>query len=596
MENYFYKIKYIFFFIILFMISDFSGYGQTPYVTIWKTNNVAHGTSDSNQILVPAIGSYSYTWEEVGHPNNSGSGTGTGDELITFPHSGIYQLQMLPTSNVPFSGISFKYNPSSIAQDNVKLIDIEQWGSVSWTSFEYAYSGATHLTITATDKPDLSRITNISYAFYNTKMDSIPNLNSWDVTKVQNMSHLFAGDSNFNQYIGDWDVSNVEDMSAMFEGNTHFNQPLGTWHVDKVKNMNALFHDAKQFNQPIGAWNVSRVEDMAGMFAGAVSFNQPIDHWNVTKVHSMNNMFNNARKFNQPIGNWDVQNVTDMGSMFEQAFSFNQPIGQWQVGRVEEMYHLFLDDTSFNQPIGGWDVSHVQSMNSMFEQATHFNQPIDDWDVSQVTFMDNMFWNATHFGQPLNSWDVSRVRYMDNMFHNAKKFDQTLENWNLAGLNDDGRIYAEMSFKNSGMSCENYSRTLLGWAINPATPSRVNLDATGLQYSKVVQHFYDSLSKAKEWNIYGDTEGNCPLFGKIFDASAIKIYPNPAHSFIIITGLDEGESIKLIDITGRTLQSWKTDGGSKQLDLSAYADGVYSVMVFYGNYQLIAQKIVKVEE
>lgn len=58
---------------------------QNPYITIWQTDIEGYGTSANNQIEIPAIGDFSYTWEEVASPNNNGSGTGSGLTLLTFP-------------------------------------------------------------------------------------------------------------------------------------------------------------------------------------------------------------------------------------------------------------------------------------------------------------------------------------------------------------------------------------------------------------------------------------------------------------------------------------------------------------------------------
>ena len=41
-------------------------------------------------------------------------------------------------------------------------------------------------------------------------------ISEWDVSKVTDMSSLFAGLRYFNEDISDWDVSNVTNMSDMF--------------------------------------------------------------------------------------------------------------------------------------------------------------------------------------------------------------------------------------------------------------------------------------------------------------------------------------------------------------------------------------------
>ena len=55
--------------------------------------------------------------------------------------------------------------------------------------------------------------------------------NTWDVSNVTDMSHLFENDSVFNEPIGDWNVSNVTNMTGMFASATSFNQPIDKWFV-----------------------------------------------------------------------------------------------------------------------------------------------------------------------------------------------------------------------------------------------------------------------------------------------------------------------------------------------------------------------------
>ena len=42
--------------------------------------------------------------------------------------------------------------------------------------------------------------------------------------------------------------------------------PIGAWDVSKVTDMSYMFADAKDFNQDISEWDVSKVTDMSWMF------------------------------------------------------------------------------------------------------------------------------------------------------------------------------------------------------------------------------------------------------------------------------------------------------------------------------------------
>ncbi|TMM55868.1 BspA family leucine-rich repeat surface protein [Maribacter algarum] len=359
---------------------------ERPFVTTWKTDNP--GTSEDNQITIPThdgeIYDYSVDW---------GDGTSdigvTGNITHTYPNSGIYTISI----NGNFPRIYF------LGQgDKDKLISVNQWGSIEWSSFAASFNGCMNLDIVANDTPNLSSVSNFDRAFANCK-----NL---------------VGNSKFNE----WDLSAATDMRLMF------------------------FY-AERFNQDISNWNVSNVTEMNGMFRSAISFNQEIGSWNVSSVSTMDSMFRDAISFNGDLGNWNVSNVRGFGGMFFSASSFNKDIGLWKVSSAMFMADMFREATSFNQDIGSWDVSNVLTMPSMFSGASSFNQDIGDWDVSKVQFMRYMFSNAISFDQNLSKWNIQSVLGINNMFTGAtlstENYDSTLLGWSglssvLTGLTFDG--------------------------------------------------------------------------------------------------------------------------------------------------------------
>jgi len=147
-------------------------------------------------------------------------------------------------------------------------------------------------------------------------------------SRITNMHGMFKY-TGFNGNIGHWDMSKVTDMSNMFAGASAFNQDIGGWNVARVTNMREMFARARAFNQQIGGWNVARVTDISYMFYFTDAFNQPIAGWNVARVTNMGGTFYDARAFNQPIGRWNVARVTDMRRMFQNARAFRQDVSAW---------------------------------------------------------------------------------------------------------------------------------------------------------------------------------------------------------------------------------------------------------------------------
>ena len=319
------------------------------------------------------------------------------------------------------------------AGNAARLLEINQWGTIGWTTMRGAFLGASNMRYSATDTPDLSDVTDMAGMFAGAAAFN-GDLDSWDVSNVEDMNFMFTAATTFNGAIGKWNVSNVLTMEGMFERAVAFNGDIGGWYVSSVTNMEGMFESASAFNGAIGSWDVSNVEDMSLMFAAATAFDGAIGEWDVSSVTTMRDMFLNAAAFNQDIGSWDVSNVDNMAFMFAGAAAFNSAIGSWDVSNVEDMRFMFAatpdsGTPAFNGAIGGWDVSNVRAMEGMFEGASAFNQDIGSWDVSNVTDMEIMFARATAFNQNLNRWDVSSVTDMTLMFVGATAFNQNLARW-----------------------------------------------------------------------------------------------------------------------------------------------------------------------
>ena len=121
------------------------------------------------------------------------------------------------------------------------------------------------------------------------------------------------------------------------EGKMSHGEP-NTWDVTRVTDMSSLFKKMETFNAPIDQWNTSEVTNMAYMFFRASSFNQPIK-MDTSKVTNMSSMFGAASSFNQPI-TMDTSQVTNMRLMFAYASSFNQPITM-DTSKVTSMMSMF---------------------------------------------------------------------------------------------------------------------------------------------------------------------------------------------------------------------------------------------------------------
>ena len=344
------------------------------------------------------------------------------------------------------------------AVDIDTLRTIFNFGPSNWSEYEPAFKAAEErlskvVTTLITDMSDLfgnGPTSNSEEAFYIYFNKFNPDISSWDVSNVTDMSRMFKRKGTndigeyyeresiefgvFNNDISKWDVSNVTGMSGMFFGCSVFAQDISSWDVSKVTDMSQMFVSSKI--QDIGSWDVGNVTNMSAMFAYSYyNIQLEFENWDVSKVTNMSGMFwGNRNDSNEiKIASWDVSNVTDMSRMFG-------GVG----GRKAK-----IDD------ISNWDPSKVTNMKSMFSGAYVFNQDIGSWDVSNVTTMSNMFEGASAFNKDIGSWDTSSVNNMDGMFSPKyvriildfkMNFNQDLTKWCVTNISSEPQNFSRLYF------------------------------------------------------------------------------------------------------------------------------------------------------
>ncbi|MDO4726084.1 MAG: BspA family leucine-rich repeat surface protein [Porphyromonadaceae bacterium] len=274
---------------------------QNDFVTIWKTDNPSSRTGNTDtSIALNTIGAgYTVEWESVADPRVSGvvivNSSSESDPYVldlssSTAGAGEYRIRAYSGFG-SLTGLYMDNNARIF--DHKKILKVEQWGNTQWENLRHAFYKAENMDVTATDKPNLSIITDLGYMFaYCYKLQySNGAINQWNVENVTNMKGLFSNATLFNQNIGRWNTEAVTDMSFMFERAGAFNKEIDSWNTANVKNMNNMFYYSTSFDRSLNSWDVSKVISMKLMFYKAEKFNQSLDAWKLKALTNAENMF-----------------------------------------------------------------------------------------------------------------------------------------------------------------------------------------------------------------------------------------------------------------------------------------------------------------
>ena len=346
---------------------------DAAFITTWAVSD-----SDRN-ITLPMMGAYSILWGDGSHsPDVDDS------QFHSYDAAGIYTVTVLG------EGLENIYLHGDTASAR-QLRSIEQWGDTKWTTMKGAFGRAANMVYHATDAPNLSGVTDMTYMFFNTaSFDG--DLSDWNVSSVTHMTYMFLGASAFNGDISGWDVSSVTNMYHTFEGASVFNGDISGWDVSSVTDMNSMFFLASTFDGDISGWDVSSVTNMGNMFLGASSFDGDISGWDVSSVTAMPSMFISTPIFNQNLGTWyivpartdfDVSgsslDVTTISAQNPYLSGQNSTYGVGSGGN-SDLFEMRGSTLAFRSTpdVGSYTVKVTASGNSIFENG-------NNWRMLEIT-------------------------------------------------------------------------------------------------------------------------------------------------------------------------------------------------------------------
>ena len=178
---------------------------EDAFITTWET------TSADETITIPIQGGSDVTnydfwidWGDDSLPEKFAGDAPTPSH--TYATAGTFTVKI--TGTFPH----FYLNNSADIKD--KLLSVEQWGDIAWESMEQAFSGASKMTLKATDTPDLSSVTNMSSMFNNAPAFN-QDISVWDVSSVMNMTDMLSGSGlstyHYEELLIAWDMLDLQE-------------------------------------------------------------------------------------------------------------------------------------------------------------------------------------------------------------------------------------------------------------------------------------------------------------------------------------------------------------------------------------------------
>lgn len=318
--------------------------------------------------------------------------------------------------------------------------------------FSNLSDGHGHFNLVDVSGIDMSKTKNASYMFHsgNYLYKNII-LGDFNSENVEDMSYMFASNSSSGSPTSEVDfsrfkTSNVQFMRHMFEGNFAQTLNLSSFDTSKVEDMSEMFAKTKNLTTVnLSSFNTSNVKDMKNMFryASAVT-SLNLSSFDTREVTNMRSMFAHMKALtNLNISSFRTPKVTDMSGMFlnmEKVTSLD--LSRFDTSKVTNMRSMFQGMAKMaNLDVSSFDTKLVTDMAFMFYRSL-----LDpENSVLDLSSFDTR--NVTETSSMLAYTKVKTIYASANFVNTAMTNSQDMfkDNTNLVGGN--GTSYSESNPK-----------------------------------------------------------------------------------------------------------------------------------------------------
>jgi hypothetical protein len=272
--------------------------GYTGF-TITVDTTLVGSASDTFIIPKPGSGVYNYTvnWGD----GNIETNVLNTDHSHTYSVGGIYTIQIFGTfPQIRFNNLG----------DRLKLLSIDNWGNIAWSSMDRAFFGCEVMIIPARDAPDLSGVTTLMEMLRKCMKFNQP-INHWDVSMIQIFGSIFRDCDLFNQLLNLWVTSSGTDFSNFLRNCGAYNQPLNSLDTSSATTLAQFLRNCTVFNQPLNLLDTSLVTTMVRMIENCPAFDQDLGSLNITSLTTADMMLLSSTlstaNYNSLLTGWEGQ-------------------------------------------------------------------------------------------------------------------------------------------------------------------------------------------------------------------------------------------------------------------------------------------------
>ena len=298
---------------------------------------------------------------------------------------------------------------------------------------------------------DTSRLTNMSYMFYNCKSIASIDLSGFDTSSVERMDYMFCNCTSLasisiseldTQHVNSTvymfsncesltsldlsglDTSNATDMSYMFYNcKSLLSLNLSSFNTSNVRRMECIFAGCKSLaSLDLTKVNTSNVYDMDGIFARCESLRSlDLNNFNTTNAEYMTSMFANCASLTSlDLSNFDTSSTEYMGYMFSGCDSLaSLDLSNFDTSNVKNMEYMFHSCASLSSlDLSKFDTLNVMNMQYMFDGCDSLTSlDLSSFDTPNVTNMRYMFNGCDSLTSlDLSSFDTPNTQETTNMF------------------------------------------------------------------------------------------------------------------------------------------------------------------------------------